>query len=116
MSNYHIKQITPDGRKASVVFHIPIPIENNSAGVALRNAVSQYTGGTSQVPWIDPAELTQLGTGELYEHSEMVGFLAADTNAQKQAKVDARFTALSMGVVEKVRTILKFWGKDGDIT
>ena len=115
MSNYHVKSITPNGRKASVVFHIPIPVENNGAGRALRDAVSEFKGGTSQVPWIDPAELTQLGNGELYEHSETVGFLAADSNAQKQAKIDARFTALSTSVLDKARATLKFWGLNRDL-
>ncbi|MCK5235668.1 MAG: hypothetical protein KAR06_01685 [Deltaproteobacteria bacterium] len=116
MSNYHVKTITPNGRKASVIFHIPIPVENNSAGVALRMAVSQYIGTfKSLVPWIDAGEVTQLQNGELYEHSEIVGFLAADNNAQKQAKIDARYTALSTTILDKVRTVLKFWGKNRDV-
>lgn len=65
--------------------------------------------------WISAGELTQLGTGELYEHSETVTFLAADTNGQKQAKIDARYTALSTSILEKARTILKFWGLDRDL-
>jgi hypothetical protein len=93
-----------------VVFHIPIPVEDNSAGKPLRGAVSESTGGTSQVPWIDAGELAQLGNGELYEHSETVGFLAADSNVQKQAKIDARFTALSTSVLNRARATLKFWG------
>jgi hypothetical protein len=114
--NYHVKAISPDGRKAQVVFHIFIPIENNSAGVALRTAVSQYIGTfVSQVSWILQSEIDQIEAGELYEHSETVGFLAADTNAQKQTKIDDRYTALSASILGKVKEILKFWGKDRNV-
>lgn len=116
MSNYHVKSITPNGRDAQVVFHIPIPIENNSANIALRTAVSQYIGiFTSVVPWITAGEVTQLEAGELFEHSEIVKFLAADTNAQKQTKIDNRYTTLSTNILDKTREILKFWGLDRNV-
>lgn len=117
MSNYHIKSVTPNGRTANVVFHIPIPVENNSAGVSLRTAISQYIGSSfvSAVPWIDSAEATQLTNGELYEHPEIVSFLAADTDGQKQTKIDDKYTVLSVNILDKIRTILKFWGKDRNV-
>ncbi len=113
--NYHVKSISSDGRKANVVFHIPIPDEQNSASFSLRTAVSQYKGGTSQVPWITGAELTQLGTGELYEHFEMVVFEGGASNLEKQTTIDNRYTTLSTTVLDRIRTVLKFWGKDRNI-
>ena len=117
MSNYHVKEITADGRKARVVFHIPIPVENNSAGVDLRTAVSQYIDSasfTSKVPWIT-IELVQLQSGELYEHLEVITFESAATALEKQTEIDNRYTALSSSVLNKMREVLKFWGKDRDI-
>ena len=115
-ADYHVMATSKDGRKAQVVFHIPIPIENNGAGLALRTAVSQFIGSfTSGVPWIAAGEVTQLENGELFEHSETVPFLAADSNAQKQTKIDNRYNALSASILNRVRTILKFWGKDRNV-
>ena len=55
-------------------------------------------------------ELAQIQSGELYEHAETVTFLAADSNAQKQAKIDAKYTALTTTILAKARATLKFWG------
>lgn len=115
--NYHVKTITADGRKANVVFHIPIPVENNGAGVSLRTALSQHMGTfESKVPWLAGQEVADLQNGELYEQPETVTFLAADSNAQKQAKIVARYATLSVSVPSKVRATLKFWGLDGSVS
>jgi len=116
MSNYHIKNITKDGRKASVVFHIPIPALNNSAGIPFRTALMQYKPVTvSDVPWLSSGELTQIQNGEIFEHSEVVSFLADDSNAQKQGRVDAIFTDLNIIVLNEIKARLKFWGLDRDV-
>ncbi len=124
-NDYHVMGNRDDGRSARVVFHIPIPVENNSASVALRTAVGEYikprledgTFGTfkSIYQGILTAEETQLQNGELYEHVNSVKFLALDTNAQKQTKIDNKFTALSTSVLTKIRARLKFWGLDRDV-
>lgn len=119
MSNYHVKNISDDGRKANVVFHIPILAENNGVGVALRTALSQSINSSnfvSQVPWIQGAELIQIQNGELYEHVEAVTFLAADTNTEKQTRINARYTVLTTFIVSKVQATLVFWGLDKDVT
>lgn len=123
--NYHVRNISVNGRNASVIFHIPIPVENNGASVALRTAVSEFiksqnddgTWGTFQsgLQGIVAGELTQLQAGELYEHRETVKFLANDSNAQKQTKLDNRYTALTTTVLNQVRAKLKFWGLNRDI-
>ena len=116
--NYHVKTVSEDGRNAIVVFHISIPIEQNSASIDLRTALSQSIDSSnfvSEVPWIAGAELTQIQNGELYEHVETVKFLAEDSDLQKQTKIDNRYTALITGAVAKARAVLKFWGKDRNI-
>ena len=117
-NDYHVLSMRADGRTANIVFHIPIPVENNSTGTSLRTALSQYIDGAnyvSKVPWIQPGELTQIQNGELYEHSKTVKFLAADTNGQKQTKIDNRYTSLATTALNKIRAILKFWGMDRNV-
>ncbi len=125
MSNYHVKNISENGRNATVVFHIPMPDENNSVPVSLRLALSEYvkprnddgTYGTfqSQLQGITAGELTQLQNGDLYERQETVKFLAADTDGQKQTKIDDRYRTLTITALDSIRTQLKFWGKDRDV-
>lgn len=125
MSNYHVMDISKGGRSANVVFHIPIPIENNSVPISLRTAVSQHIQHqaddgswdvfNSVINGIVAGELTELRAGELYEISETVKFLAADSNEQKQTKLDNRYTALTTSALKDVRAILKFWGKSRDV-
>ena len=119
MSNYHIVAMAPKEHKVNVVFHIPIPNENNSANVNLRTALAQYisdAGKTeSAVPWDIGSEEAQILAGEIYEHRETVDVDAKLTVAQKRDLVDARYTALSTQVVNKVRSILKFWGMDRNV-
>ena len=125
MSDYHVKEISKNGRRASVIFHIPIPIENNVASIALRVAVSEYiqsqaedgswSAFNSVLIGIEASELTQLRAGELYEISETVNFLTADTNGQKQTKLDNRYIALTISKLDAIRAILKFWGKSRDV-
>ena len=116
--DYHVMGMRKDGRKAQVVFHIPIPNENNAASMSLQTALSEYIDGTnfvSKYPGTLGAELIEIQNGSLYEQVEAISFLAADSNAQKQAKIDAKFTSLSVVVVTKIRNILKFWGLDRDV-
>lgn len=118
-SDYHVLSISPNGRSANVVFHIPIPDVNNSVSYSLRSALSERENGAnfiSQVPWVlEVQEQTDLENGVLFEHVESVKFLALDTNLQKQTKIDNRFTALSITVVNKIQAILKFWHLDRSV-
>jgi hypothetical protein len=120
MSNYHVRAQNETERSASIIFHIPIPTENNGAGVALRTALSEYIKPqqddgsfgefNSRLQGIDAGELTQLRNGELYEHYATMSFSEGDTNAQKKTKIEDRYAALTTGALNKIRKILKFWG------
>lgn len=118
MSNYHVKTQIKTARTAVVVFHIAMPDDTNSASYSLRSAVSEYVDGanfTSAVSWIAAQELTDLQNGLLFEVVETIKFLAADSNTQKQTKIDNRYTALTTSTVDKMKTILKFWHLNRDI-
>ena len=125
MSDYHVREIRDDGRVVNIIFHVFIPIENNSVGITLRLALSEHikplledgTSGVfqSQFQGIETGELTQLQIGELYECVETVNFLAADTDAQKQTKMDDKYLSLTINMLNRIRTRLKFWGLNKDV-
>lgn len=119
MSNYHITDLSPKEDKVKVIFHIPIPDENNSAGVNLRTALAQYISNAgitaSAVPWDVSSEETQILNGMLYEHSETVYVDANLTLVQKRNIIDARYTVLTTQAVSKIQSILKYWGLNRDV-
>ncbi len=118
--DYHVMSIVNDGstNQVTVVFHIPVPIENNAANYSLRSALSEYVGGAdfqSSYPNTQAAELLQLQNGELYEHLESVQVEDSSTNLQKQTQIDVRFGQLSTSALNKIKNILEFWGLDRDV-
>lgn len=124
MANYHGMQIHPDRDEIRIAFHIPVPDEDNAAGVNLRTALKAWLeserGGitTSEVPWLetsDPTEYTAVVAGEIYELVEWMEFDANASNSEKQAEMDAYFEVLEASVPDKLREQLKFWGKDRDV-
>ncbi len=118
-SDYHILKLSKNGRSAQVAFHISIPDVNNSASYSYRSAVSEYVGGVnfvSQVPWALVAqEQTDLEAGLLYEVIGNVHFAALDNNAQKQAKIDAKFTSISADALSELQAVLAFWQFNRDV-
>lgn len=118
MSNYHVLVVTEKLTKAQVVFHIPIPEENNTAGVSLRTALYQYQGNDTIVSVIPDhatnfsGENADIQSGAIYEHSKVVVFTNANnTPAQKQGEMDNMYTSLAVSVLETIRKVLKYWGK-----
>ena len=78
MSNYHILSSNIHLSIVDVAFHIPVPDENNSAGVSLRLAVKykyQYNkvDNFSLVPNLEidfPTEYSDIQNGIIYEKFE----------------------------------------------
>ena len=118
MANYHVLDVTGRDR-ARVVFHIPVPAEQNGAGKEFQAAVRQYlSGNVTAVPWLqtdDPVEYAQIVNGAVYEHAETVGYDANKTNQAKRDVIDARYTALVAVVQEKIREKFRFWGLDRNV-
>lgn len=117
MANYHLMEISAKGDEARVAFHFVTPVETNVAGVALKDAYKEWQerdGGAlgTVLPWLaatNPTEDGQITNGEVVEHVESVQFDANATNAQKQAVLDSRWTALSTIIPDRIRRQLKFW-------
>lgn len=117
-NDYHVLTQRKNARTVDVVFHIPIPDDINAADYSLRSAVSELIGTstfTSQVPWLTGQEVTDLQNGILFEQMETVKFLATDDDTQKQTKIENRFTVTSTNIVDKLKTILKFWQFNSDV-
>lgn len=119
MSNYHVLRMRSKEHEVRVVFHIAVPDETNSASVNLRTALSQYVGGAnfeSVVPWLSAGDLADIQNGLFYEKTEMVKFNANLTNAEKQTVIDNRYNALAASIPDKIRSQLRFWGMNRDVT
>lgn len=118
MSDYHVMHGKDDGNWYQMVCHIPVPNENNAVGFNLRTALTQFLGTleeTSIVPFIDPAEVVQLQNGELFELPVEFATNPNESVADARAKMDVKFTQLSITVVNRIRERLKYWGYNRDV-
>ena len=118
MANYHVLAVTPKLTRANVVFHIPIPDENNAAGVSLRLAVYQYQGNDTIVSVVPghatnfSGENADMQSGAIYEYPRAVVFTSANnTPVQKQGEMDSMYTSLAVSALGTIRKVLKYWGK-----
>lgn len=117
MADYHILNGRPDGNQYRVAFHLPVPDTNNNAGVNYRTALIEWMGGSqpSAVPFITSGEQTQLDAGELYEYLWNYDTHDGVSLAEKQAELDAKFTAFSTAIPNQLEKRLAFWGFGRDV-
>lgn len=117
MSDYHILGGEADGNSYQVVFHVPVPIETNQVGYALRQALVEHLRDTaSGVPFIASAEQTQLDDGELYEHSWGYATHPGVALAGKRDELDAKFAQFEVAVLNQIRQRLAYWGFSRDVS
>lgn len=121
MSDYHILE-TSDIDQAKVAYHFTVPpAEENYVGVLLTTAIVQYLGGgtITAVPWLevdDPTEYAELQNGDKYEHVMVVTYDGNLSNGEKQAIIEAKHATLGIIILNRVRSLLKFWGYNGTIS
>ena len=117
MSNYHILESNEEDNQVRIVFHIPVPNENNSAGANLRQALSQFRANPgSAVPWQQSGtEYEAIQNGEIYEHDIRQRYKPDLTNAQKQTAIDNNYNNLKTKIANRLRKTLKYWGKNRDV-
>ena len=125
MSDYHVLTQTARKKTVTAIWHIPIPVADNSAGVAYRTALVNYLIWTtgkdpieSNCPNITSAELTQIQAGELFELNNGYTFSSLDpglSNPEKAAELDAEFTRLTTTAKNKLQTYLEWWGLNRDV-
>jgi hypothetical protein len=115
MANWHALTGTSDGNSFRIVFHLPIPSALNRANVNYRTAVvNSGQGGKTALPdgdgtggTISAAEKASIVAGALYEHVEDFPTSPGETATALQARIDARFTALSDTTTGRVGQLAK---------
>lgn len=117
MSNYHILESNEKDNQVRIVFHIPVPDENNIADVSLRTALSQWRlNPGSAVPWQQSGtEFEAIQNGEIYEYVISQRYKPDLTNAQKQTAIDNKYNNLKTKIANRLRKILKYWGINRDV-
>jgi len=119
MANYHILKSSIEDHEVEIVFHVPVPDENNTVGVNLRTALRQYMPfAASVVPWLassNPSEVTSLQNGELYEYRATMEYDAKKTDLQKRTACDLKYTSIVNIIQNQIRRTLKYWGMDRDV-
>jgi hypothetical protein len=113
MSNIHILE-SSGPRKFRVVYHIPVPAGNNSAGTPWRTAVARSkinqaspsvlldgdgTGGT-----ISSAEKAQIQSGAIYE-------VVYDEKGQNATTIAATFARRSSEILSELQAELAQYGR-----
>ena len=124
MSDYHILQINETHRgimeTVTVVFHIPIPDQNNDAGVPYRTAVASLVNAESisAVPWLQTDfsdEHTAIQAGAVYEASRSVRLPAGLTPVQKRDRLDAYYNHIKSEILSEIQDRMAFWGFNRDV-
>jgi hypothetical protein len=118
MASYHVLTGQDDGNAFRVVFHLPIPVANNRAGVAYRTAlVNSGLGGTTTLPdgdgtggTISAAEKTQVQAGQILEHAENFPTNPGESAVQLQARIDARYAELTTVGLDRAQKRLTYFG------
>ena len=123
MSDYHIIDVVRKRDKATVAFHIDVPSENNAASKALSDCIVERIARDGADVTAVPNHSTDFGVenaalvaGTVYEYVETISFDANESNANKLAVVEARYTALNTAAPDWLRQEFKFWGYNGDVT
>lgn len=128
-SDWHILATNgPDGRRATVVIHIPVGENYNSAYptpllwsaalaeyIKTNNEDGTFSDYNSPLQSISAPELADIRAGYVLEKVIIVLFGKNDSNAQKLAAIQAAYTEQSTLLFDKLKVILKFWGSAGDI-
>ena len=118
MSDIHVLTTNRKG-SVSVVFHIPVPEENNSAvpPVSYRTAiVNSGKAVTSMTVGVGPGEITQaeaddIASGAVYEHSTSLPLASSGTEpAQHQAALRDLYARTKTDVLSKLQRQLKYFG------
>jgi hypothetical protein len=122
MANWHARLGDGDGNSFEIIYHVPIPNTNNRVGVNYRSAlVNSGLGGTTRMTegvsagQISTAEKLSVTTGALYEFVEVLNTNPGETAADLQARIDARFAAITVQVQSALSKRLTYWGHDRNV-
>ena len=119
MSNIHV--LDHQGGTYRLIFHVAVPVGNNSAGVAWNTALlNSLKGGTSVLKsgdgsagTIAAAELSSIQAGNTLEIVYAFNPTAAfegESGAAQQADLDALYSFITGGQLTALSAQLKWWG------
>ena len=115
--DYHIREISKNGKTVNVVFHLPIPdAGTNQAGISWRTAIVKSLGGADEITSVIPSiqgqqEETDMKAGAIVEINESVRFGSIYlSTANKKAKIEARYSELLADLVTNKQKELLFMG------
>lgn len=117
----HVLDQADDRKTVNLIFHIPLPVENNVVGISLQTAVVGYLGGadaiTSKVG--DAGELTAMKAGTIFEMP--VNFRFSSTEAElddnaKLAEISAYYNQMVTEIQALTRNRLAYWGFQTDVS
>lgn len=120
MSDIHILEANNEGDKFTVAFHLPVPDEDNEAGINYRICISQDTSAAiypnvnngsanSEVPDLVQAEKAAMDAGELVEFVAVHQKLA--TLQDDVAALRARWAMLAAKANTLIRRRYRYWGQ-----
>lgn len=118
MANWHALTGTLDGNSFRIVFHVAIPSATNAAGINYRTAIiNSGIGGKTVLPdgdgtggTIGATEKAAIQAGSLYEYAEDFATNPAESAANLQARIDARWTALTTILQNQLSKTLTYYG------
>ena len=118
--NFYILTQAKNQNTINVVFHVPVPVTNNEAGITWREAVVKEAGGadniTSVLYDILPGELNSMKTGALIEKVENMRFSSIFlTNGQRLQQVKDRYNVVKVELMAEKQITLAFIGYKGDV-
>lgn len=117
MSDYHVMKAATDGGTIQIVFHVPVPNENNVVGVNLRTCIMEDDAviKTSIVPWIEASEQTALNAGELLEYPYTLHTHKDISAAVKAQAIEDLFVGGVPAVQEQLRQQYVYWHYNADV-
>lgn len=122
MSDYHVLTGDRYGNKFRIAYHIPLPDQNNRAGVSYRTAVvNSGLGGTTSLTegtgagQISAAEKAQIEAGERVEIVEDFATNPGESAAQAKTRIKARCAVLTAKVQAELAHRLTYYGFAGDV-
>lgn len=114
MSDYHVMAGDDAGNAFTVAFHVPVPDQDNYVGYSYRQAVVDILGGASNIksscPFINPAELTQMQAGEVFEITALFYSYPGENLAAKQARLDTMHGEIVTATQQLYINKLGYWG------
>ena len=111
MANIHIKELDLKNKTVNCIFHVPVPVANNGAGIPWSNVVKNSLNPIAEMSYNDQTENTAIENGEILETSVTVRFSSTSlTDAQRLAEIEAKYEAESVILLQKLANKLKFFG------